>query len=697
MKRFSNCLFILFISLSTSQAQDTTAYKNNDNPIQQQLESIAENNSNEEIDYTNLLDGLNYRLKHPINLNKTNADELQELHLLNDIQIKNLIEYIEKDGTLMTIYELQIINGFDLQTINKILPYVYVSENFSQTKFTLKDVLKNGENMLSMRYGQVLEQQQGFKNIDSASLAKSPNARYVGSPQKIYTRYNFNYNNKISFGITADKDQGELFFKNDQHSGFDFYSAHLFIKNEGLVKTIAIGDYQLTFGQGLTAWSGYTFGKSPDIMSIKRIATGIRPYKSADENNFLRGAATTFGYKHLEATVFYSHKKIDGNIIDTTANGEPSAISSLQQSGYHTTPSEIYDKHSVTQTITGGNISYKSRKLSIGVTALDYRLNTDFERTVYPYNQFEFSSKHNFNIGIDYNYVVRNFNFFGEQAIGNNGAMAFVNGVLVYLNERIYLTVIHRNYQRNYQNLMSNAYSQNTSNANEKGIYTGITIRPAKDFTLLAYYDRFEFPWLKYQVNAPSFGNEGLAQLSYVPSKKVSMYLRARIIHKQKNTNDTDAPINYLVALNQNNYRFNISYNITPSVKLRNRIELIKYHMEGNKAENGFLVYQDFIYSKIGNPFSLTLRYALFQTDSYNSRLYAYEDDVQGYYAVPSYYYRGSRFYVLMDYNITKNIEVWLRYSQTFYDNQNVISAGSLTEIDGNTKSEIRAQVMFKF
>jgi hypothetical protein len=91
------------------------------------------------------------------------------------------------------------------------------------------------------------------------------------------------------------------------------------------------------------------------------------------------------------------------------------------------------------------------------------------------------------------------------------------------------------------------------------------------------------------------------------------------------------------------------------------------------------------------------LRFALFQTDSYDSRIYAYENDVQGYYSIPSYYYRGSRFYVMMNYNITQNIELWLRYSQTFYDNQNVISPGSLTEIDGNTKSEIRAQAMFKF
>jgi hypothetical protein len=51
----------------------------------------------------------------------------------------------------------------------------------------------------------------------------------------------------------------------------------------------------------------------------------------------------------------------------------------------------------------------------------------------------------------------------------------------------------------------------------------------------------------------------------------------------------------------------------------------------------------------------------------------------------------------MFDYNLTRRIELWLRYSQTFYDNKKIISEGSLTEIQGNTKSEVKAQVKFKF
>jgi hypothetical protein len=132
-------------------------------------------------------------------------------------------------------------------------------------------------------------------------------------------------------------------------------------------------------------------------------------------------------------------------------------------------------------------------------------------------------------------------------------------------------------------------------------------------------------------------------------------------------------------------------------VKLKSRVEFIDYKLDNNKTESGYLIYQDFTYSKMGKPLSITLRYALFQTDSYNARIYAYENDMPGSYSIPAYYYRGSRFYIMLDYNITRKIELWVRYSQTFYDNKNVISQGALTEINGNTKSEIKTQVTFKF
>ncbi len=713
IKSYSILLSVVSLLLITSSliAQDTLPIKTEDAQLQQQLENIAENTENEEADYTTLTEVLIYSNENPINLNKTNKDELQSLQLLNEIQINNLLSHIEKNGKLFTIYELQGISGFDLQTIQKILPYVKVTDNFTSAHFTTKEMFKNGQHSIVLRYGRTLEDQTGFSSIDSSSLYKSINSRYIGSPDKVYARYRFTYGTNISWGITAEKDQGELFFKNKQKhtynwyekslngkqkNGFDFYSAHFFLKNVKFIKALAIGDYQATFGQGLTIWSGQAFGKSSDIISTKKSGRGISPYTSVDENLFMRGAASTIGFKKIEATAFYSRKHIDANVSDTTDTGEAAQISSLQETGYHSTSAELADKDAILQTLIGGNISYKGKKLNIGVSALSYQLDVDLKRSLSYYNQFEFSASKNLNIGADYNFIHRNFNFFGEAAVSKNGGKAFVNGVLISLDPRLSFTVLHRYYQRNFQNLLSNGFAESSTAANETGLYIGLLAKPTNKTTITGYYDRFEFPWLKYQVNAPSYGNDYMAQFNYTPSKKFDMYVRIRTRDKQKNTT-TDAVIDYLVPVKQSNYRFNISYSITPSIKLKNRIELIDYKLDNHKTQKGYLLYQDIIFSKLGNPLSITLRYAHFQTDSYDARIYAYENDVPGSYSIPAYYNRGSRLYIMLDYNLTKRIELWFRYSQTVYDNKQIISEGSLTEIQGNTKSEIKAQLKFKF
>jgi len=716
-------LFIIFFFLpNKSAAQDTVSVKSvmqdtipentGDDEIQQSLENIAESSQNEEADYSDLLESLNRFKEHPINLNNTTKEELEQLPFLNDIQINYLLSHIDKNGKLITIYELQGINGFDLQTIRKMLPYVRVTDNFNTANFGIKEMFRNGQNVVTLRYAQVLEKQAGFSPIDSAALYKSPNSRYIGSPQKLYARYRFTYGTNVSWGITGEKDQGELFFKNKQNfkydwynqalkgnqgTGFDYYSAHFFIHNIKFIRSLAIGDYQVTFGQGLTTWSSYAFGKSADIMGVKKAAAGIKPYTSVDENKFMRGAAATVGFKHFEATGFFSRKHVDANVSDTLPDGEVAAISALQITGYHTTPAEIADKHTILQTIYGGNLAYKGRTLSVGLTAMNYQLDKEFNRSLNYYSQFEFSSTQNFNIGLDYNYIFRNFNFFGEEARSQNGGMAFLNGVLISLDPRLTLTVLHRNYQRNYQNMVSAGFAENSTAQNEKGLYFGLIAKPSNTTTVTAYYDRFEFPWLKYQVDAPSHGNDYVFQFNYTPSKKVDMYFRIRERDKEKNASVADAFINYLVPVKQNYYRFNIAYSILPSVKLKNRVELIDYKVDDNKTQKGYLIYQDLTYNKLGKPLSVSLRYALFQTDSYDSRIYAFEAEVPGSYSILANYYRGSRFYILLDYNLTRRIEIWLRYSQTFYDNQSVISQGSLSEIDGNTKSEIKAQVRIKF
>lgn len=254
--------------------------------IEKRVEYLVEDAEESNADYTTIFDDLAYYFDHPLNLNRADVDDLEQLSLLSSIQINNLLAHIEKNGKLMTLEELQTVEGFNLEVIRLILPFVKVSGDVDKAQLTFNELVKNGNSELFLRYQQVIEQKTGYLPATDSALAASPNSRYKGDPSRLYTRYRYKYGNHLSLGFTAEKDPGEEFFKGTQSNGFDFYSAHLFLRNRGKMKQLALGDYQAQFGQGLTFWSGRAFGKSADIMTIKRSATGLRPYTSVDESLF---------------------------------------------------------------------------------------------------------------------------------------------------------------------------------------------------------------------------------------------------------------------------------------------------------------------------------------------------------------------------------------------------------------------------
>lgn len=692
------CILLFFPLLTWAQEQNNDPVKQR--ILEQRIETIAENTENEDIDFTTLFDFLSNVYDHPINLNNAKRwDELRQLKLLNDLQLNALIEHIRVNGKLISIYELQSIKGWNIATVKNILPFVTVKTDFDAPNITFEDVWKNGGHELFLRYTRILEQQEGYLPIDDSVLAASPNKRYLGSPDKLYARYRFKYRNNISIGFTAEKDAGEEFFTGTQKRGFDFYSGHAFVKGFGRLKAAALGDFHAQFGQGLTTWSGLAFGKSADVMSFKRSATGLRPYASVDENLFLRGAGVTLEFGKINFTAFGSYKNIDANVdfSDSSSTLDGISITSFQQTGLHRTASEYEDRKVLGELNTGGNVQFNTRKFSIGVTGLHSRYDGTVKRNLDIYNQFDFNSNTNTVLGVDYNFLIKNFNFYGEVARSANGGLAQIHGALIALDPAVALSVVYRNYQRDFQNNLSNAFADGSRNTNEKGILLGIKISPSRKIQLNAYMDQFKFPWMRFQVNQPNtFGSDYLAQLQYKPNKKWSMYGRIRKRSKPINTEEDLSDIDFIVAKDQVNYRYNLTYKISESFTLRNRVEWVDFKRGDSPRENGFLIYQDILYKPMGKKLSFSFRYALFETDSYDSRVYAYENDVLYYFAIPAYYRKGIRTYITTRYRIKKGIDLWVRLGRWDFANLNEIGSDK-ERITGNTKTELRAQLRFKF
>lgn len=684
---FSFLIAQFFVLKSTAQVAPP---KSDDSAIEEKIENIA-NTADESVDLTELTEQLQYLVNHPMDLNTISQDELMQSGLLSEVQANAIIMHRMKTGKFISLYELQVLNYFSLSDINKLLPYVTISpaENVTQT---LKKIFTNGDSRLLLRGVRYLETQEGFRN---GTAANDTDAAYPGSPWKFYTQYQYRYKQKFSFNVTAEKDAGEEFFKGTQKNGYDFYSGHIAIRDMGIIKTAVIGDYDLNYGQGLTLFTGLAFGKSPDVASVRRIARGIKPYSSVNEVLFKRGAAVSIGFDNISFDAFYSNRKRDVVFVQADSLLQEDYFTSFYESGYHRTVNELLGKNLVQEELIGGNISYHKHNFQVGVTGLSSRFNVKFIKTPQLYSQFDATGSTFNKAGLDYSWLYRNINFFGEFSRCENGAVAYINGAIVSLGSMATLSIVNRNYPRNFNNYYSNGFKEGSTTKNEKGTYAGLVIKPNRFWTLSGYMDQFTSPWLKFGIDAPSKGYEYLYQLTWTPSRQIEMYFRGRRTLKQENTAE-DVPIDYLVDRVQDNYRFNLSYKISRAVTIKSRVEVVKVGYTEKKTENGFMIYQDVIFKPLSSPFSGSVRYGIFDTDSYDSRIYTYENDILYQYSIPFFYEKGFRYYVTLKYKINRMADVWVRFAQTVYSNQDTYGSG-LDEIRDNKRSEIKLQLRLQF
>lgn len=695
--------------------------------IEQRIEAAVEQlGGDNDVDLTNLFELLADRYNDPIDLNHTNAQELNSLLLLNDVQVSALLQHIRRNGKLLSLYELQTINGWDAATIQLVRPFVTVRESQMGARASLKEILKQGGHEWTTRSTMNIESRRGFMDrrnffgkdysnpngnalpdFDDPAVRDSLRANnrvYLGSPYRVYTRYRFRYRQNISIGFTAEKDEGEEFFRGSQR-GFDFFSAHLFVRDLGRLKSVAIGDYSAQFGQGLTFWNGLAFAaKSSFTLNVKRNAVGLAPYTSVNENLFLRGAAATFALtRKLEFTGFVSKKRIDANVtaqptgndtLDT--NIQEVIFSSFQEDGFHRTENELRKKGAIGERILGGHLRWKERSWSVGATVANIEYDATLTRTVRPYNQFDFQGRSNTTMGLDWNVLWRNITWFGEAARSANGGTAMNTGLLAALDQRVSMSVLYRDYGRDYHGLQSVAFAEGTNPWNERGLYTGIEIRPNRRWQMNAYFDQFRFPWLRFITDGPSSGFDWMAQVNWRPSRKVELYARVRHQDRARNTSADVGGINPLVRVEQTNYRVNVSAKVSNSITLRTRVETIDFQRGSSPLQHGFLLYQDVVHRPLSSPLELTARFAVFESDGYDARVYAYENDLIGVFSIPAYYGRGIRWYGMARLTPLRRVDVWLRYGAWIYRDQTSISSG-LQEINGNVRSDLKAQVRWLF
>ncbi len=653
------------------------------------LENIVENQEIEgDVNIEYALDELVEFFKNPLDLNIADYNQLESLNLLHESQILSLLDYREKYGPLVSIYELQAIPQWNILTIRRVLPYVSVNSNrINFIKF--KDMATSGDHTVFLKLKRVIEDRAGF--------IEGVNPEYLGDPNHLTIRYRYNYGNKLRWGLTAEKDAGEQFFTGNNPQGFDYYSGFVYhYDSDARLRTIAVGDYNISLGQGLIAHNAFGSGKSAQVMNTKKGGRVLKPYSSVNEVNFLRGGGLEYLINdNLSVVSFASRKKVNANLLqDTIIDTGFESFSSIVATGFHRTALEQEKKSTIDQTDYGGRINYKKGSFSLSANGKTTLFSKSLDLRDAPYRAFSFEGDQLTNVSIDAGYRYQNFNFFSEGARSNNGGQALVMGVQSSLHSTVDLTAIYRNYGADYQVLNANAFAESSNPINEKGLYIGAQYRPNTEWTVSAYHDSWRHPWLRFRVSAPSSGAESFFRIDYKKKRKYSAYLQYKYETKEIDSS-VEAATRPLTSRVQHRVRIHLSNQVYKGLELRNRVEFSSADLN-ETFSTGWLLYQDVIWKPVGRPYSFSTRFAIFDTDNFDTRIYAFENDILYEFRIPFYQGKGTRFYINSRWKVTRKLTFELRYDTVNRIDADRIGSSGET-IDGNRRSEIKTQIKYKF
>ena len=657
------------------------------NPSENLMEEVLEdlsvnndiNNSVNSLNWENELEELSNRLQEPVNLNSATREQLEQFPFLSDIQIEHLLAYIYIHGQMETIYELQLVEELDRQTIQYLLPFVCIKAINNEPAFRWKTMLKDagryGKNEVLTRLDIPFYKRKGYEHT------------YLGPSVYNSVKYTFRYRDQLYAGGVAEKDAGEPFAALHNRYGYDYYSFYLLLQNCGRLKLLAVGNYRLSFGQGLVMSTDYLMGKTIYASSFNNRSTGIKKHSSTDEYNYFRGVATTVALtKRLSVSAFYSHRNMDGVVTD----GE---ITSVYKTGLHRSRKEADKKNLLTSQLTGGNVSYQQNHIRLGITGVYYVFNRPYEPELTGYSKYNIHGNHFYNLGIDYAYRWRRFSFQGETAIGKQG-WASLNRLQYSPVQDIQFMLIHRFYSYDYWAMYAHSFGEGSTVQNEQGYYVGLETTPFSHWRFFVSFDLFSFPWKKYRINKPSRGTDGLIQATFTPRTNLSMYLKYR--YKQKERDLTGSKGTLTLPIFHHQLRYRLNYSLNDVFSSRTTLDYNHFHSQDRAATKGYQVTQMISSQLPWTRLFADVQGSYFSTDDYDSRVYVSEKGLLYTFYTPSFQGRGFRCAVRLRYEPNEHWMFITKFGETVYLDRNEIGSGN-DLILGNKKADVQMQLRIKF
>lgn len=684
-------------------------------------EAVLENLSDDEIsgDPTALLDLLEDLRENPLDINRAAAADFAQIPALSSGVAQEIVRFRETYGLFGSIPELRAVEGVTEEVFLEARPYLTIGRALDVERRpspypavpSLAEVRANARVDVLQRVQRRLDLGRGYEPVPDSLLGTDDEpSHYAGSPERIYTRLRATYRRNLSANLTLEKDPGEPFaWDPDLGSyGYDYVSFHLAALQMGRLDALVLGDFGLEFGQGLALWRAAGFGKGREaVRTLVKRGRGVRPYGSADENNFFRGAAATVAVTPwLYASAFGSRRTLDASFleVDTTeveAPGTNAIVSGLTADGLHRTPTERARKDALGETLAGGAVEYRTDRATVGVVGYAARFDEAFAPGTRPYQRFDFTGDEATMASAYANVFLGRYQLFGEVARAPRGVFGGVGGVEAALGPLDFV-VLGRHYPRDFVSLHGYAFGErNGVSQNEGGLYLGLRLKPGRAWLLSGFFDQYRFPWVRFTVPRPARGHEALLFVQYRPFTWITLYAQGRTETRETSadfTGPTGAVLPGLTDETRQSLRVQGEYLASRSLRFRARVEGTRYREADGPYATGVLVFQD-VRWRFLDAFLLDARLTFFDTEGYDARLYQFENDLFGVFANTLLYGRGTRAYAMLAVRPGgrfDGLDFRIKLAETRFRNRRTVGSG-LDEVEGDRVRDLSLQLRYRF
>jgi len=650
-KRHARTAGMAFFLLNLFIFDTSPALANETDSVQELLQYAESATALERL--TELLDELR---TSKIPLNEANGDELRQLPWLTSDDVQAILLYRQEHGRINSQKELQPIIGEEKTTA--LAPYL----RYKKVKMVRTATPKAVEVAGSL-YNRLFWETTPRKGI--------LNGKYAGANSKMYHRAQF-LAPHLSLSLVQEKDIGEP-------DAADFTSLSVNFYNLGVLERAVLGNYKLTFGQGLLIGQGRFFSKGTDPAgSVRLSAKPLTPYTSSAEEGFLQGAAATVRVAPFDVTAFYSANHLDAII------NKSDVMTSFGSSGYHRTELEIGRKDNVVENVSGANVLYRYQ-----LGTLNGKVGGSMLRYSYPY-PFDLleptaavSSVSSGTLSsVEADLTAGKLSLFAELASSQHpNDRSWIAGAEYALARGISTVVARRSYGVNYFSPFAGAFAERGDGAsNERGNYIGVQAKVNDRLSIGGYYDLFTFPELSNHLPDDSDGRDARLFLGWKQSSLVAwnLQLQHKVKEEQKNQGTSKLPLWAPLPLVTN--RVQLDCNLTPNKHLRFRTRgeiksVVKQYLAGDQSFTGQLISQQIGYSV--NKYNIKGRLTLFNATDYDAALYAYEDDLPLTSSLGVYDGHGKSLFVVATWQAMPQMKLAARYETTWYSDRDVYSSGN--------------------